>query len=74
MLYSQLVKSLDFSARAANLFQGNSIIILKFNNITHQVEEICRLQKDGKEFPPIHSLNINGDTQLELLLENVEWS
>lgn len=74
MLYSQLVKSLDFSARAANLFQGNSIIILKFNNITHQVEEICRLQKDGKEFPPIHSLNINGDTLLELLRENVEWS
>ena len=74
MLYSQLVKSLDFSARAANLFQGNSIIILKFNNITHQVEEICRLQKDGKEFPPIHSLNMNGDTLLELLRENVEWS
>lgn len=74
MLYSQLVKSLDFSARAANLFQGNSIIILKFNNITHQVEEICRLQKDSKEFPPIHSLNMNGDTLLELLQENVEWS
>ncbi|WP_198524906.1 PAS domain-containing sensor histidine kinase [Niameybacter massiliensis] len=72
-LDDQLVQSLEFSTRAARIFQGNNIIILKYNENTESMEEIGRLQKSDDRLLTNSPLRIDGIKLVELIEENTEW-
>lgn len=74
MLYDQIVKSLEFNTRAARIFQGNNIIILKYNRTIDQVEEVGRLKNFTNELLSTYRLAISGSKLLELIKEKTEWA
>ena len=73
LFYEQFVHSLEFSTKATSIFQGNDIIILKFNPTTWQLDEICHLTKGSKDALSTQHLTLCGHSFLDLIQENLEW-
>ena len=71
--YNQLIQAIEFSTRAARIFQGNNIIILKYNSAKDQVEEVARLKESEDTLLSTYRLRISGSKLFELIEENTEW-